>query len=525
MLKITNVKIKIHTNEEDYAKVIAQNLNVRAKTIQNVELIKRSIDARHHLPHYICAFAFDYSGDQNKLLKQAKNQVTLYQPSLYTLPMATKQKQVVVVGSGPAGLFCALSLAYQGLKPILIERGKCVEKRKKDIQTFWQEGILDVNSNVQFGEGGAGTFSDGKLTTNIKDVRKDYILKEFVKAGAPKEILYEAKAHIGTDYLEIVVKNMRETILSLGGQVLFETTFVGFDQEEGKVKAVHLLKDGKVAKMYCDALVLAIGHSSRDTYRLLYDQGLQMARKPFSVGVRVEHLQKFIDSNQYGRDDLDLKAADYKLAYHTKKEHRGVYTFCMCPGGQVVASSSQKEGVVTNGMSEFARDKANANSAVLVSLNPEDFAGDDVFAGMKFQIELEKKAFELGGKDYKAPCQLVEDFINKQASFSCKEVEPTYLPGVRYTNLWDLFPSFISEALQEGLLAFDKKIKGFASNGAIMTAVESRSSSPVRICRDDLMQANIKNIYPIGEGAGAAGGIMTSAIDGIKCAESILQDK
>lgn len=521
MLKITNVKVKMNTQEEQYPKIISQVLNVRSKCISNVKLIKRSIDARHKNVHYICSFSFDYTGDEKQLINNKKNNVSYFQKNTFTIPKTNKTDQVIIVGSGPAGLFCALSLAYAGMKPILIERGKCVEERKKDIETFWQEGILNVNSNVQFGEGGAGTFSDGKLTTNIKDIRSEFILNEFVKAGGPKEILYEAKAHIGTDFLEIVVRNIRQTILDLGGQILFETTLIDFQTDHHKIKSITVLKDEKRHTLYCDHLVLAIGHSARDTYRMLYDRHIEMKRKPFSVGVRIEHLQSFINQSQYHTSHLNIKAADYKLAYHDKNK-RGVYTFCMCPGGYVVASSSEKNGVVTNGMSEFSRDGKNANSAVLVSVVPEDFIGDDVFAGMKFQIDLEHKAFDLGGGNYYAPAQLAKDFVLKQPSTHINNVTPTYRPGVKLVNLWDLFPEYISEALREGLLYFDSKIPGFLDDNAIMTAVESRSSAPVWIVRDKQYQTNIKGIYPIGEGAGSAGGIMTSAIDGIKCAEIII---
>lgn len=519
MLKVTNVKIKI--KDKNYEKNISQLLNVRLSKISNVKLLKRSIDARRNKISYICSFAFEYNGNEDELIKNCKIPLTKYVKKDYIVKQAKHHDKTVVVGSGPAGLFCALNLAKAGLKPILIEQGKDVDQRKKDIDTFWQDGILNTNSNVQFGEGGAGTFSDGKLTTNIKDFRKEYMLEEFVKAGAPKDILYEAKAHIGTDYLRKVVKNMRQEIIELGGTVMFETTFVDFKAVNDKVESITVIKDNQEIEIKCDHLILATGHSSRKTYRMLFEKGIKMIRKPFSVGVRIEHAQSLINLNQYHSDDIDLKAADYKLAYHCN-DGRGVYTFCMCPGGYVVASSSEENAVVTNGMSEYARDGENANSALLVSILPTDFEGDDVFAGIRFQEELEKKAFELGKKPYYAPVQLVGDFLEDRLSEEFKEILPTYRPGTTFAMLKDIFPEFIVTSLKEALVAFEKKIPGFISTNAIMTAVESRSSSPIKIIRDEQFQTNIKGIYPIGEGAGAAGGITTSAIDGIKCAEIII---
>ena len=408
-----------------------------------------------------------------------------------------------------------------GIKPIIIEQGKKVEERKKDVDNFLKTGILNTSSNVQFGEGGAGTFSDGKLTTNSKNPLCRKVLKEFVEFGAPAQIMYINKPHIGTDNLINVISNMRNYIIHNGGEFLFEEKVIDFEIKNNKIKAILTNINNKIET---DTVVLAIGHSARDTIEKLYSKGINMEKKSFSVGVRIEHKQEMINNSQYGnKTKLKLPPAEYKLAYHGKD--RSCYTFCMCPGGVVLGSSSDNGEIVTNGMSKFARDGENANSAVLVDITPDDFKGESPLEGIYFQADLERKAFELGGGNFFAPIQRVEDFLSNRKSTKIGTINPTYKPGVTLSNLQELFPEYIIETLKEGILDFDKKIKGFANPDAIMTAIESRSSSPVSILRNENLESNIQGLYPCGEGVGYAGGIMTAAVDGIKCAIMILENE
>ena len=513
--RLENIKIREDLNIEQVFETACKKYHIKTTQITEYRIYKKSIDARNKNDVY-----YNYTIDvkTKKTIKGAK-EIKTDKVEIDKINVNRQSNlRPVIIGAGPAGLFCALTLAYNGVKPIVIERGKKVEERKKDVEAFWKTGKLNINSNAQFGEGGAGTFSDGKLTTGTHNPLCRNVLEEFVKFGAPEQILYESKPHIGTDNLIKIVANIRNEIIKFGGEFLFEETVTDIDIENNRITAVNCNK-----KIDTDTAVFAIGHSARDTFEMLYRNKLNMEKKNFSVGVRIEHKQDMINKSQYGiKTKLKLPAADYKLAYHGKD--RSCYTFCMCPGGQVVATSSEEGTIVTNGMSKFARDGENANSAVLVNVVPEDFKGNSPLEGMHFQKDLEEKAFNIGGKKYYAPAQRVEDFMQNRKTIEFGKIKPTYLPGVTKANLNEILPDFISNTLKEGIQYFDTKIKGFANPDAILTGVETRSSSPVRIVRDENMMSNVKGIYPCGEGAGYAGGIMTAAVDGIKVAIAILEN-
>ena len=515
MLKISNVKMGIHTKQEDYSKIVSSHLNVRYKELSHVQLIKRSIDARKKDVHYICTFAFDVNNEE-QFLKQHK-QVSVYRPYVMEIPNGIDD-EVIVVGSGPAGLFCAWLLAKSGTKVILLERGKCVEKRIEDIEAMKTKGVLNIQSNIQFGEGGAGTFSDGKLSTGIKDERIQTILETFVEYGAPEDILYEAMPHIGTDYLRLVVRNMREDLISMGVDVRFESQVTNLIIKDNAICGVEI---NHQEQLHANHVVLAIGHSARDTFEMLYENKVSMKAKPFAVGLRIEHLQKDVNQTQYKKAASYLKAASYRGAYKATN-NKGVYTFCMCPGGEVVAATSEEGMVVTNGMSEYSRSKENANSAILVSVDASDYGDDHPLSGMYFQRDLERKAFELGGSNYFAPVSRVGDFLNHTITTSFGKIQPSYKPGVKMSDLHLLFNDAINLALEEGIVAMGNKLPFFKDEDAILTGIESRSSSPVRFERNDKGMCNIKGLYPCGEGAGMAGGIISAAVDGLEIATKIL---
>ncbi|MDO5398346.1 MAG: FAD-dependent oxidoreductase [bacterium] len=515
MLRITNIKLPPDMSEDILPEIIRKKYGI--KNIKQLRLAKKSVDARRKNDvHYV--YAVDIETDNEK--QYIGKNVSLHEEIEYIFSKEIiPEKPVVIAGMGPAGMMCALTLAKNGVKVIVCERGKPVDERMKDVEKFWSCGKLNPSSNVQFGEGGAGTFSDGKLTTGISDFRIRYILKEFYSHGAPEEILYQAKPHIGTDKLCEMAKAIRDDIIANGGEVRFSTKLTDIIIENRRLNGVKLVSGDREYTIETDNLVLAVGHSARDTFEMLKAKGLRMERKPFSIGARIEHSQEMINKSQYGKFYDKFGAADYKLSTHLPNG-RSVYTFCMCPGGYVVASASEEGGIVTNGMSCFKRDGSNANSAVLVNITPQDFPGDDVLAGMYFQREIEQKAYAAAGNTYRAPAQRVGDFLGSDNSES--KIKPTYRPGVTWTDIDKIFPEFVTESMRSALLVFDRKLCGFADASAILTAPETRSSSPVRIIRDkETMQSDIEGLYPCGEGAGYAGGIISAAVDGVKIAEKI----
>lgn len=522
MIRIHEIRLTIDQPKDKIADLIIKKLHIRKEELITYRIFKESIDARKNDMIY-----FNYCVDcevknEQSILQKPSHHYQKTPDFQYVPPAhgsASMTHRPIIIGFGPAGMLAALLLAQEGYEPLIFERGDCVENRILAVEEFWQTGTLQETTNVQFGEGGAGTFSDGKLTTRVKDLRSRKVLEELVAHGAPEEILYESNPHIGTDKLRGIVKSIRENILSLGGEIHFLSPVTDFQFHDDKISAVAVNK----VWYPCGDVILAIGHSARDTFRLLYKQNMNMNAKAFAIGARIEHLQSFINERQYGAfaNHPRLPVASYRFV-HKAKNNRGVYTFCMCPGGVVVPSASSQGHLVVNGMSAYARDEQNANSAILVQVTPDDY-GSHPLDGINFQEELEHKAFVLGGSKFQAPGQTIEDFL-KQKKHGTIDIKPSYALGIKYTDLHELFPADIAQAMEEGILAFDKKMPGFAKH-AILTAIETRSSSPVRIERDSetLQSLNKGNVYPCGEGAGYAGGIVSAAIDGLRCAEKIIE--
>ena len=540
MLRLTEIKLPLDHAEEELRSSILKRLQIGDGDLLRVEIFKRSYDARKK-GNIVLVYVVDVEvkNDRSLLKRFKKNPHISETPDMNYRHVIKNQNGIgdhgvddrpIVIGMGPCGIFAALLLAQMGLRPIVLERGKSVRDRSVDTFGFWVKGRLNPESNAQYGEGGAGTFSDGKLYSRVGDPQHygRKVLTELVNAGASAEILYVNKPHIGTYRLVKIVQQMREEIVRLGGEVRFESKVVDIKidrdslpsgSESGQMRGVHLANGEFLPSKH---VVLAVGHSSRDTFEMLFDRGVYVEAKPFSVGFRVEHPQALIDECRFGEQaghEL-LGAADYKLVHHCANG-RAVYSFCMCPGGKVVAAASEPGRLVTNGMSEYARNESNANSAIVVGITPEDYPGNPL-AGIALQRELEERAFELGGKDYKAPGQLIGDFLAGQASTALGSVTPSYTPGVRLCDLGTSLPDFAIEALKEAIPAFEKQIRGFAMNDAILTGVETRTSSPIRIKRNDSFQSlNTLGLFPAGEGAGYAGGILSAGIDGIRVAEAV----
>ena len=526
MIRIQGIKLAFDHGPDELKEAVLCRLNIPESDLIRFDIVRKSIDARKKN-----CILFVYSVDVKVRdiasvfsVTREDNAIDRTPDLVYRSPAPVHWTggSPVVVGSGPCGLFAALILAQAGLRPILVERGKEVGSRIRDVQNFWRKGELDPESNALFGEGGAGAFSDGKLTTQIRDgknrIRK--VLEEFVRAGAPREILIQARPHIGTDHLVKIVKNLRNSILALGGQFRFGTTLTDVVVEKGKLCGAVVNHQETIATSH---LVLAIGHSARDTFQMLQRKGVPMEAKPFSMGVRIEHPQQMIDDSQYGSfaSHPSLGPSDYRLVHHCTNG-RTAYTFCMCPGGRVIASSSEPGGIVTNGMSLYARNSPNANSALLVGVGPADYEDTGPLSGVFFQRTWEQKAFHAGGGNYFAPVQLVGDFLRGRASTSVGKVTPSYTPGTTPGDLSACLPDFVLHTLRLALPAMDRKLRGFGMADAVMTAVESRSSSPVRILRDKGFQSPLmEGLYPAGEGAGYSGGIVSSAVDGIKVAEAV----
>lgn len=519
---INNIKLSLDDDMRELKSAAAKKLKISGDQLKSCKVVKESVDARKKPAIYkVYSVLAEIEGkipvpsgsDVRMVEEEPEEVLTPGDIQLNTRP--------IVIGTGPAGLFAGLVLAQNGYKPLVLERGEPVEERSASVEKYWRQGVLNLESNVQFGEGGAGTFSDGKLTTRINDRRCEKVLQEFYKAGAHEEILYRAKPHIGTDVLKQVVVRMRKTIERLGGEVRFGAKVTSLHTQNGCVRGVVVNGSEEIP---AEVVVLAIGHSARDSFEALYKGGVPFIQKPFSIGVRIEHPQQMVNEAQYGLANTHPKlgAADYQLFYKTGA--RTAYSFCMCPGGLVVASASEPDTIVTNGMSEYARDRENANSALVVSVEPGDFGGSHPLQGVEFQRKWERLAFDAGGRDHSAPVQRLEDFLEGRPTRRIGSVKPSYTGSIALSDMNRCLPEFVTQPMKESIGYFDRRLKGFALKDAILTGVETRTSSPVRIPRGDTLEAEgMKGLYPTGEGAGYAGGIVSAAVDGIRIAEQIIK--
>ena len=523
MIRIGNLPLSPGGDMEQLRKRAARALGVRPGELGELEIVRQSIDARNkNETHYVYTVELSMPREERLVRSAPGRNVTLVERKEYVFPKALRRSSLppVIVGMGPAGLFAALFLARNGIPSIVLERGKDVDARTADVEKFWAGGELDESSNVQFGEGGAGTFSDGKLTTGTHDPRIGAVLDTLVEAGAPKDVKYSHKPHVGTDVLRGVVKTIREELLSLGCEVRFSHRLDGLMLQGEQLTGIRVAGPAGEYEMACDALILAPGHSARDTFRMLQNAGVPMEKKNFAIGVRIEHDQETVSRQQYGPSFALLPPSDYKLACHLPNG-RSAFTFCVCPGGQVVAAASERGGVVTNGMSLRARDGKNINGGLLVGVGPGDFPGTDVLSGVAFQEQWERAAFRLGGENDRAPAQRVEDFLVRRPSEGPGAILPTYRPGVQWTQMDGCLPQAVTDTLRQALPVLDRKLHGFAAPDGVLTGVETRSSSPVRIVRGEDFQSPIRGLYPCGEGAGYAGGIVSAAVDGIRVAEAV----